>query len=234
MCSNWVIFRAAWAGAQFPEMHIERNFGRSCGTSFLMSFWTSEYCLNCGLKKLALMCGLYFSWADGNYMWRSCSAEWKSAQWALSENTGLIWEVCSLVGMLSSNLRGFHFCMWVLTFCSSGYAFKLQFERGPYFSRCGFLTFLSFACAVWCANYHCWECNWKLLLMDKTLTINLVPHNVQKMKRYILSTAINLGVNLFFEVDSKKILQDQTRCFTMWRDNLVSLTIRIDKDCEFP
>ncbi len=70
--------------------------------------------------------------------------------------------------------------------------------------------------------------------MDKTLTINLVPHNVQKMKRYILSTAINLGVNLFFEVDSKKILQDQTRCFTMWRDNLVSLTIRIDKDCEFP
>jgi hypothetical protein len=68
---------------------------------------------------------------------------------------------------------------------------------------------------VWCANYHCWECNWKLLLMDKTLTINPVPHNVQKMKRYILSTPFNLGVNLFFEVDSKKILktkQDVLQC----------------------
>jgi hypothetical protein len=70
--------------------------------------------------------------------------------------------------------------------------------------------------------------------MDETLTINLVPHNGQKMKRYILSTAFNLGVNLFFEVDSKKILQGQTRCFTMWRDKLVSLIIRIDKDCAFP
>ncbi len=148
MCSNWVIFRAAWAGAQFPEMHIEWNFGRSCGTGFLMSLWTSEYCLNCGLKKHALMCGLYFGWADGNYMWGSRSAEWKSAQWALSENKGLIWEVCSLVGMLSSNLRGLHFCMWVLTFCSSGYAFKLWFERVHIFADVGF--WLSWAWHVLC------------------------------------------------------------------------------------